>query len=98
MQSLSYRSSYFPCILFTYLISKGPHNNRRVITVSTDKGTCIRLVPIRKDEMKIVWRFLCFPRIKDFVDNQKAHFISQMQYVATWGVMCRTNGICAHFL
>jgi hypothetical protein len=72
---LSTNSTSSSTLLLRNLVTKRPRNNRRVVTVSADKEAEVRLMPIVKDQRKVVLSLRLLLAIEDLVKHYKPHFI-----------------------
>src|SRR5215831_16816054 len=96
VQFLRPRRTFPACILLSHFIPKAPRYNRRMISVPSYKSPDIRLMPVRKDQMKVQGSLFSVPAIKYFIYYKKAHAISQVQQFRCWWIMRQADRIASH--
>ena len=66
-----------------------------MIAVAPDKGAQVLLVPVGEDEMEVERRLLPHPRVEDFIHDEKAHAVGQLQQFACGLVVRHADGVAA---
>ena len=80
------------------LVSDGPHDHAWVDPVAADPGRNVLPVPLLEKPGVIIFCLRPFPHVKCLINNENAHFVTQIKKLRGGRIMARSDSVHAHSL
>ena len=84
--------------LLKNLVSDAPHNDARMISVSSDHIPQINLMPLVEETRIIVRGLATAPHVESLVHNHKAHCVAHIQQLRCRRIVSASDSVTPHIL
>ena len=85
-------------ILFMNLIADAPHNDARMVAVTTNHVAQIAFVPLIKILVVPVFDFCNAPNIESFIEHNQSQFVTELQLLGRGWVVASADSVASHGL